>query len=225
MSNPTAQTVEIPTAVTGPVDPATSTGEQITPPEQASPSQTPPQQDTPGQEAASEVLAEQGLNISSFEQEYEASGGLSDASYTQLEKAGLSREMVDRYIAGQESLRQGFVGEVQGLAGGESNYTAMTEWAKANLSPEEVHAYNTIMSGHDKNAIKLAVSGLAARWQKVEGADPRLVGGRAGAASPPRDVFESTMQVREAMRDQRYGKDRAYTRAVEDKMARSNVFG
>ncbi|MDE7064452.1 MAG: hypothetical protein K2O70_03155, partial [Desulfovibrionaceae bacterium] len=76
-----------------------------------------------------------------------------------------------------------------------------------------------------RDMITLAVSGMAARWREAEGADPaRLVRGNTrGPANL--DVFESPQQVVEAMRDKRYGSDPAYTRQVEEKMARSKVFG
>lgn len=135
--------------------------------------------------------------------------------------------MVDSYIAGRTALLNSFISEVKGLAGGEDGYRAVTEWAdKGGLTDAEKESYNRVMNSGDKALIKLAVSGLVAKYREEEGAAPELVTGKASSARrEPSDTFDSTEQVIAAMKDPRYGRDPAYTRAVERKVARSRVFG
>ena len=129
---------------------------------------------------------------------------------------------MDSYIAGRTALLEGFISDVKGLAGGEDGYRAITEWAdKGGLTDAEKESYN-----RDKALIRLAVSGLVAKYREEEGSTPELVTGKATASRrAASDTFESTEQVVAAMKDPRYGKDPAYTRAVERKVARSRVFG
>lgn len=176
---------------------------------------------------AEKELSGKGLDISEFEQEFDATGGLSEESYAKLEQAGLGKAVVDSYIAGRTALLEGFISDVKGLAGGEDGYRAITEWAdKGGLTDAEKESYNRVMNSGDKALIKLAVSGLVAKYREEEGSTPELVTGKATAARrAPSDTFESTEQVVAAMKDPRYGKDPAYTRAVERKVARSRVFG
>lgn len=176
---------------------------------------------------AEKALSGKGLDIAAFEQEFDATGGLSEESYAKLEQAGLGKAVVDSYIAGRTALLEGFISDVKGLAGGEDGYRSITEWAdKGGLTDAEKESYNRVMNSGDKALIKLAVSGLVAKYREEEGSTPELVTGKATAARrAPSDTFESTEQVVAAMKDPRYGKDPAYTRAVERKVARSRVFG
>lgn len=175
---------------------------------------------------AEKELSGKGLDISEFEQEFDATGGLSEESYAKLEQAGLGKAVVDSYIAGRTALLEGFISDVKGLAGGEDGYRAITEWAdKGGLTDAEKDSYNRVMNAGDKELIKLAVSGLVAKYREEEGSTPALVTGKVAARREPSDAFESTEQVVAAMKDPRYGRDPAYTRAVERKVARSRVFG
>ena len=176
---------------------------------------------------AEKVLSGKGLDIAEFEREFDATGGLSEESYAKLEQAGLGKDVVDSYIAGRTALLNSFISEVKGLAGGEDGYRAITEWAdKGGLTDAEKESYNRVMNSGDKALIKLAVSGLVAKYREEEGSTPELVTGKATASRrAASDTFESTEQVVAAMKDPRYGKDPAYTRAVERKVARSRVFG
>ena len=134
---------------------------------------------------------------------------------------------MDSYIAGRTALLEGFISDVKGLAGGEDGYRAITEWAdKGGLTDAEKESYNRVMNSGDKALIKLAVSGLVAKYREEEGSTPELITGKATASRrAASDTFESTEQVVAAMKDPRYGRDPAYTRAVERKVARSRVFG
>lgn len=176
---------------------------------------------------AEKALSGKGLDIATFEREFDATGGLSEESYKKLEEAGLGKAVVDSYIAGRAALLNSFITEVKGLAGGDEGYAAIAEWAdKGGLSDAEKASYNRVMNSGDKALIKLAVSGLVAKYREEEGAAPELVAGKAAASRrEASDAFASTEEVVAAMKDPRYGKDPAYTRAVERKVARSRVFG
>ena len=176
---------------------------------------------------AEKALSGKGLDIAEFEREFDATGGLSEESYAKLEQAGLGKDVVDSYIAGRTALLNSFISDVKGLAGGEDGYRTITEWAdKGGLTDAEKESYNRVMNSGDKALIKLAVSGLVAKYREEEGAAPELVTGKASSARrEPSDTFDSTEQVIAAMKDPRYGRDPAYTRAVERKVARSRVFG
>jgi hypothetical protein len=72
------------------------------------------------------------------------------------------------------------------------------------------------------SAVKMAVSGLHARYSTTEGREPKLIGGRAPKGNT--DKFESTAQLVAAMSDPRYSNDPAYQRKVQDKLGRSSIF-
>lgn len=182
---------------------------------------------TASREKAEEALRGTGLDFGALEREYAANGELSAASLAALEKAGISRPLVDAYIRGQEALLKETVSEMTALAGGEEGYKAMTAWAAEALPKAEIEAFNTAVSSGNRPLIRIAVAGLAARWKASEGDAPRqLAGGRADAAGGGAGGgFRSAEEMVAAMRDPRYGKDPAYTRDVERRTACATFFG
>ena len=67
----------------------------------------------------------------------------------------------------------------------------------------------------------MALAGLQARYTASANRVPKLIGGKAPRG--PREKFESTAQVVQAMNDPLYQSDPAYRKKVSDKLARSNV--
>lgn len=175
---------------------------------------------------AEEALSGKQLDITEFEKEFDATGTLSEESYKKLESAGLSKEVVDSYIEGRKALLDAYITEIKGMAGGEEGYAQVTAWAASNLESAEIEAFDRIVNSGDRSLIRLAVSGLVSKYREAEGATPNLVTGRASAGNrQDSDLFNSVAEVTAAMRDPRYGKDPAYTRAVELRVSRSHVFG
>lgn len=167
------------------------------------------------------ALSEKGLDLSTFTAEFNAKGELSAESYAKLAAAGFDKGIVDNYINGQKAMAAQYETAVVSEVGGSEKYSEMVAWAKANMSDAEINAYNATVSSGDVAQAKLAVLGLSAKFSKANGSEPRLVQGRTNSASE--DVFESTAQLTEAMRDPRYTKDPAYRAKVQAKLARSNV--
>ena len=128
---------------------------------------------------------------------------------------------MDNYINGQKAVMAQYENAVTAEVGGSEKYSEIVAWAKANLTDAEINAYNAAVSSGDLAQAKLAVLGLSAKFSKTNGSEPRLVQGRT--ANPSGDVFESTAQLTEAMRDPRYRSDPAFRAKVQAKLARSNI--
>jgi len=156
-----------------------------------------------------------------FAEEFAQQGELSSDSFTELEQMGYPREMVETYIKGMQAAQTADVDSVMQVAGGTEGYQELTDWAKANMDANELNLYNSMVETGTDNA-KMAVEWLMSKREAAEGVEPNLVTGKAKAAS--KDEFRSTAEVVAAMKDERYGKDPAYTKDVELKLGRSNVF-
>ena len=167
-------------------------------------------------------VADAGLDMSEFTTEFDKDGKLSDASYAKLAKGGLDKGFVDSFIAGQQALQQQFVSSVHETVGGTEAFAKVQNWARANLTPGEAAAFNSVMEKGDLETSKLAVRGLQARFEAANGSEPSLIGGASSAPAAP--GFESTAQVTAAMRDPRYRSDPAYRNSVIAKLGQSNVF-
>lgn len=170
---------------------------------------------------ATKAVDSAGLNMESLSEEYAKEGKLADASYTSLEKAGIPKDYVDRFIAGQEAIADQQSSTVKDLVGGTQAYDNMSEWAGQNLNETEKTAYNSAVNSKDLEAVKLAVVGLKARYAQSTGSEPKLVEGKASPSGE--QGFQSWAQVTQAMSDPRYAKDPAYQNEVKDKLANSKI--
>ena len=168
-----------------------------------------------------QALSEKGLDLSTFTAEFNAKGELSADSYAKLAAAGFDKGIVDNYINGQKAVAAQYETAVTAEVGGSEKYSEIVTWAKANMTDAEISAYNAAVSSGDLAQAKLAVLGLSAKFSKANGSEPRLVQGRTTSASE--DVFESTAQLTEAMRDKRYRNDPAFRAKVQSKLSRSNI--
>lgn len=212
---------------------------QNTDPAAAATDETPA--DDGSREIVSKLLDGVGLKIDTFEQEFANGGKLTDESYAALEAKGFSREAVDGFIKGRvahnegvkadtetldaatEIITQSQINQIYDSAGGEDSYMQMMQWASQNLTQQQQDTFNGVMDSGDMGHIELAVAGMHAKYTASTGSEPNLVGGK-GATDASGDVFKSTAEVVEAMKDPRYKSDPAYIASVEAKMARSNVF-
>lgn len=192
---------------------------------ESKPEETPqPKQEEPKTEdleIANKAAESAGLNVQDLQAEFDNSGELKAESYEALDKAGIPKEYVDQFIAGQLAMRENLVSDVKGVAGGEDTYAEMMQWASNNLSESEKNAYNNAVNNTDVEAIKLAVVGLKARYESANGIEPTLTKGKASPSTE--GGFRSWAEVTEAMADARYQKDIAYQDDVKRKIQNSNL--
>lgn len=171
---------------------------------------------------AKDALKEVGLDFNDFSNEFAANGSLSDDSYKKLESAGIPKEMVDAYIEGQQAKADLIVEKVTSVVGGRESYQKMIAWAQANMSAEDIAAYDRVATQGDVLTAQLAAEGLYRRYTAAVGTNNPFLSGSTNGQS--HDLFQSTSQVTAAMRDPRYRTDPAYRKEVAEKIARSNVF-
>jgi hypothetical protein len=152
---------------------------------------------------------------------FENEGQLKDETYEALANAGLSRELVDQFAAGQAAIQEAETSQIQSAANGD--YDAMSEWAGKTLSDSEMDAFNEVVNNGTIDQAKLAVSGLHARFQAENGgSQPKLVAGNTtGTSTLP---YQSMQEVSRAMQDPRYKSgDKAYHAEVDRRLAVSNI--
>lgn len=165
------------------------------------------------EEAAPEPMAK-------FQEEFTASGSLSEESYAELKGMGLSKELVDSYIEGQQLKAQQTEADVLADVGGKEGYSKLVEWAKTNLSADEIAAHNTAVSSSVDTA-KVAVAALNKKYAEARGEKPNLITG--GKTSTEPRGYESWAQVQEDMRSPKYKKDPAFREAVAGKLKVSQL--
>jgi len=166
------------------------------------------------------ALTDKGINLDELATEFAEKGKLSAKTYAKLAEAGLSDTVIDQYVAGQKALADKLIDAAYEFAGGEKNYAAMTEWAKANWDQEALDYYNKIVSTGTEAQIRLAVRGLLADWIDATGDEPDLVQGAGGAGNT--GGYASQDEYLADIRNPRYQNgDPAFHKLVDEKLKRS----
>jgi hypothetical protein len=178
---------------------------------------------TPSTDQVADELATKGLDLSTFSSEFNTKGELSAESYEALEKAGYPRNYVDQYIDGQKAQAALYESEVKSVAGGDKSFSEMVDWAKTNLTPQEIQAYNNAIDSGNREQAKLAVSGIYAKFASARPSEPSLFTGNTASAQSS-DTYESIAQMQKDMAHPDYAKDPAFRAKVERKLSRSNIF-
>lgn len=173
------------------------------------------------QKTAEKAVESAGLNMDQLQSEYNEKGTLDEKSFDALEKAGIPKSYVDAFIQGQEAVATQMQNTIKAEVGGAESYTEIVTWAKDALNPQEIAAFNKTVNSNDLEAVKLAVTGLKARHDAVNGTNPKLISGKAGTDTG--GGYNSWAQVTAAMKDARYENDPAFRSEVQDKISKSKL--
>ena len=171
-------------------------------------------------------------NIDPFEmnQYFAENGGtLSEDMYSQLGKAGLTKEVVDSYLAGVRSevgiesaepvLSESEIKDLKNLAGGERGYDNLMEWAGQNLDQEAIKDFDDVLATGNKSAIKFAITALMGRYEDSQGRDSKIVTGKESST----ETYRSMAEVVRDMNKPEYQNDEAFRDDVIRKLSASNL--
>jgi hypothetical protein len=171
--------------------------------------------------------------ITNAQQEYyDNDNKLSDETLAKFSEMS-SSELLQAYIelnasnpaqaeAETADISEAQISEIKESAGGDKAYANVVNWAKDNLDNSQTAAFDEVVNTGSVQAIKLAVAGLKAEYDKANGVEGRMV---TGKTAPPDngDVFRSQAELVSAMNDRRYDSDPAYRQDVIEKLDRSNL--
>ena len=159
-------------------------------------------------------------------------GTLTDDMYQQLNKAGLSKSVVDSYLEGvrqkagikntpeSPTLNDAEVSEVKAIAGGSEGYDALMNWATDNLSDADSANFDEVIETGNKAAVTFAVKALMGQYEDSVGRDSALVQGKASTSN---DIYRSMAEVVRDMNNPRYDSDPAVRADVQRKLERTNL--
>lgn len=219
-----------------------SRGQQAPEPATAEPAPT-PEQYTPemGKQlyGATVATAIEAAEINPLEMAEKVQAGQDVSSYVEalVSKGGLPREVVETYLQGVapakvpaqqqqgEGLTEADATELKAMVGGEQQFQQLSQWAVANLEPQELADYNAAIDSGSKAAARFALKQLQVR--SSSGGEPKLI---SGGGAVKTDVFDSDQQAVDA-RSKRgengrflYDTDPKYRQWYDKTLSRSNVF-
>lgn len=134
------------------------------------------------------------------------------------------KDLIQSYLSYSSQTKAGTVQQseinaIKETVGGEQAYGDMLEWARENLSEQEIGDFNAVTGTGNVAAIRFAVDSLGNRWKSNVGYEAPLVTGGRAASKPA--GYRSHAELARDIADPRYNDDPAFRRDVEDKLSRS----
>ena len=173
-------------------------------------------------------------NIDPFEMSKyfeENNGTLSNQMYDQLNTAGLSKEVVDNYLAGVKGdlgientaqpsvLSESEIKDLKNIAGGERGYDNLMEWAGENLTDSDAKNYDDVLATGNKSSIQFAIKALMGQYEDSMGRDSKIVTGKESTTTN----YRSMAEVVRDMNKPEYQTDEAFRDDVLRKLSASNL--
>ena len=183
------------------------------PAEKAEPEQT--------EESAEPTILDRIWEESTSQEEFspELTEEISKMSSTELANMYLDYRQANEGAEPARDFSQEEIQQLQGVVGGQENYTNMIDWAQKSLNETEVNMFDAVMAKGDPLAAFFAVRSLAYAYNDAVGYDGNVVQGKAPKQNT--DQFRSQQELIQAMSDSRYENDPAYRQDVMDKLTRS----
>lgn len=187
------------------------------------PTEIDPQQTVDETEAqindAKQTLATADLDYDAFQKEYMETGELSAESFEKLEKAGISKSLVQAYVSGLEAQNNAVVDTVVKELGGQEAFTRLGAFVKS-LGDKEVDNFNSVVQSNNVQQIVTVLKGYQAQMVSKYGtSNPTILGGASTAT--PVVGFTSLSEQNKAINDPRYDRDPKYRAEVRQKILTS----
>lgn len=172
----------------------------------------------PPQEALDAGLSPEAFNT--YVDEFSTNGQLSEESYKALEAKGLTKDIVDNYIAGQQAILQGKIEKAQAIVGGQEAYNELIAWAVDNLSEAQKKDFNTKVMSGDDGVAKDAIEFLAYK-RGQENPEVNRINGSGVSGNQAIKPFKTFSEYSQATAHREYGKNRTYTEMVDARFLKS----
>lgn len=180
-------------------------------------------EDTTETDAANKAVVDAGLDMNSLSQQYAEDGELTQDSYDKLAKAGIPKEMVDGYIAGQVARTELVKAQAYALTDGAEGYQAMVDWVRTNASPAEITAYNHAVNSGVSDIREVAIRDMWAKYGNDTGNTGNLITNKT-TGKVNTGLYNSRAEMMADMANPKYKDDPAFRKTVETKLANSNIF-
>ena len=178
------------------------------------------------------AVSEAGLNMADLMWQADNGGDISQHYDALAQAIGVPRQVVENYVSKAQSAAapEGVVDEaaIMNEVGGQEAFNQLSDWARSNMSQQELADYNAVVDGGNSQAIRWALKAMQARSAGPASTEPRLIRGQAPSTEVRK--FNSKAEVLEAMnkRDSRgrklYEVDTAYQQKFAELLSNSNVF-
>jgi len=171
-----------------------------------------------------EISEQLGVDISDMDTYYQENGEITEDHFERLEKAGISRSVVEQHIEGQKLLQEQYNNKAAEAVGGMEAFTEIAAWAVENLDEGYISEIDEGLSSPNKAIREASLMSLKSQYDAsngTKGKQGQLIKGTSTRAGTSR--YENNEQLRADMNDPRYDSDEAFRRKVMNKVSRSSL--
>jgi hypothetical protein len=143
-------------------------------------------------------------------------GAISEETYADFAKQGISKEQIDTYVEGQIAMQELRKIHIERDLGGEEVYSSLLAWAGANYTAEEAEAYNAAAFGPSRDEALKAARSLKARYEETMGVEGKIITDGTGSSAP--GGYANKAEWLADIRKPEYKKDPAAREAVRKKL-------
>ena len=177
---------------------------------------------SPEDQASKDKLTAGGIDYDALQTKFMETGKIDAEDYAAVEKLGFTKAHVDAHIAAMQAAAEKMQTETMALAGGKESFAAISEWARASYSPEDLASYNKAIDSNDLGTMQMAVKSLKADYDKANGTRPNFLS-PTNTAPQGGDAYLSMAQFLKDVGGDPYKTDPAERARVEAKLSRSKI--
>jgi len=154
--------------------------------------------------------------------EWAEKGELSAETFAALEGVGLSKEMVNSYIAGQSAIVGNLQEAAYGPFEGKDGYELAADWAAVTFTDDEVKALDVQLLSNNPAIVAQGAKALQARYAAEADVEPDTIRGNANNAAAG-GSYASSREMMKDMNSAKYRTSEAFRKEVAAKLGRSNI--
>jgi len=172
--------------------------------------------------------------LQDLQKEYDETGEVSPETLAaKAKELGISEEVMKYTIQGLQANQQAAqaivdkqVSDIKAKFGGEEGFNEFSEWARDNLDPNQLEAYEELNEAQNFKALSVMVDGFKSQYESAGNTTRRDITESGGTKqSSPTERFESQAEMTKAISNPDFDRDPAYRRRVEQKIVNSNFDG
>jgi hypothetical protein len=143
-----------------------------------------------------------------------------------FEEKGISRDMLQMALHGIDALEERSFSESVKIVGTEQDYANMSTWASANLSEDQLVAFNESVGPRATPGQRaLAIRGINSLWRSQNPSHPAEPVMGSGGPVVNGLAFRSMDEWKRAMMDPKYKTDSAYRKDVDVRLEAAHKQG
>jgi hypothetical protein len=154
--------------------------------------------------------------------EWAEKGELTEDTFKSLESAGISRAMVNDYIAGQQAVVSNLESAVFGPFDGAEGYGEAAQWAADTLSESEIQALDVQLTSTNPAIAAQGALALKKRFDAEADLEPTTIRGNSNTPAAG-GTYMSSREMMKDMNSRDYRTSQAFRDMVAEKLSRSNL--